>query len=507
MIPIKIQCGCGQKYAFEVEPFRGRMPQRVECPACGADGTTAANQAIAEQLAASSEAVSAPVANQLYAGPPLPMSNQRRVAAPLLAVAIVLGAAVGVGIYLQKNSIPGAAQANDDLPRTLAELNEWYAEPPEGQNAAVFFQSGLDALDITPEDHSSPHLPWIGKATVPSLNQRVPVQMKAEIAGLLKRNREAMEFFQRGASLAGSRYPVDFTKAPDLDLSHLYKLTLAVRLVSLSALIAADEDEAESAGALILRGTAIVRSLEPEPTLMSQLIRVRCMDVLMQGVEQVVNRAVLPREILAQLREAFDRAAASEAEGADFTRGMVGERTLALATFSLPPEKLNKLLNRSGEPIPSSALSNLPAQQRAYERIMRKVLAARNDPLPARLTMTEQLVAESIAEVRVKKYYLLDELVSLPVLENAARREASSLAGLRVAQIAIALERWRAANGHSYPDSIEELVPEYLPVIPSSPFNDQPLVYRSRGGGYELACASPGAEKINFTAHSSMRGP
>lgn len=48
MIPIKIQCGCGQKYAFDVEPVNGRMPAPVACPICGADGTAAANQVIAQ---------------------------------------------------------------------------------------------------------------------------------------------------------------------------------------------------------------------------------------------------------------------------------------------------------------------------------------------------------------------------------------------------------------------------------------------------------------------------
>src|ERR1043165_1629377 len=38
-LPIKVLCGCGQKYAFEVEPVNGRMPSRVACPVCGADGT------------------------------------------------------------------------------------------------------------------------------------------------------------------------------------------------------------------------------------------------------------------------------------------------------------------------------------------------------------------------------------------------------------------------------------------------------------------------------------
>ena len=39
MIPIKIICHCGQKYAFDVQPVDGRMPVPVYCPACGRDGT------------------------------------------------------------------------------------------------------------------------------------------------------------------------------------------------------------------------------------------------------------------------------------------------------------------------------------------------------------------------------------------------------------------------------------------------------------------------------------
>ena len=52
MIPIKIQCGCGQRYAFDIEPLCGRMPGRVVCPVCGQDGTRVANEIIAFNLAA-----------------------------------------------------------------------------------------------------------------------------------------------------------------------------------------------------------------------------------------------------------------------------------------------------------------------------------------------------------------------------------------------------------------------------------------------------------------------
>lgn len=50
MVPVKIECDCGQNYAFDVEPVNGRMPWAVSCPSCGADGTAAANDCISEQL-------------------------------------------------------------------------------------------------------------------------------------------------------------------------------------------------------------------------------------------------------------------------------------------------------------------------------------------------------------------------------------------------------------------------------------------------------------------------
>jgi uncharacterized membrane protein YuzA (DUF378 family) len=50
MIPVKIECACGQHYAFDVEPVDGRMGCVVACPICGADGTTHANEIIARSM-------------------------------------------------------------------------------------------------------------------------------------------------------------------------------------------------------------------------------------------------------------------------------------------------------------------------------------------------------------------------------------------------------------------------------------------------------------------------
>jgi hypothetical protein len=45
---IKVQCGCGQKFKFDIEPVNGQMPFAVNCPSCGADGTAEANAMLAQ---------------------------------------------------------------------------------------------------------------------------------------------------------------------------------------------------------------------------------------------------------------------------------------------------------------------------------------------------------------------------------------------------------------------------------------------------------------------------
>jgi len=65
MIPIRIQCGCGQLYEFEIEPVDGRMPSPVACPTCGLDGTEAANACIAQTMAAQLAAPAVPPAGPL----------------------------------------------------------------------------------------------------------------------------------------------------------------------------------------------------------------------------------------------------------------------------------------------------------------------------------------------------------------------------------------------------------------------------------------------------------
>lgn len=80
---IKVQCDCGQKFKFDVEPVNGQVPFAVKCPVCGFDGTPRAN-VILQQLLASAPppgsnapaplfiAAAAPALAPAYTPPPAP---------------------------------------------------------------------------------------------------------------------------------------------------------------------------------------------------------------------------------------------------------------------------------------------------------------------------------------------------------------------------------------------------------------------------------------------------
>jgi len=47
---IKIDCQCGTRFSFDVEPVNGRMPVGIGCPSCQTDATGTANAIIAQQF-------------------------------------------------------------------------------------------------------------------------------------------------------------------------------------------------------------------------------------------------------------------------------------------------------------------------------------------------------------------------------------------------------------------------------------------------------------------------
>ena len=246
---------------------------------------------------------------------------------------------------------PIAFASHPDWPKNLAELNQWYAKPPAGQNAAEVFIKGYDALteQINAHAHNNDvNLPLVGKAAVPRPGGPVPPAMKKAIADYMQQNQSAWDLFQQGSSLPQSRYPVGFSKGSEATLPHLTHVKQASQLLAVFALGYADTHRAKEAGESLLSGYAIGRSLEAEPVLISQMARGSSVAITSRSLEQMVNRVALPPQTLTQLQDVLGRMADREAGGENFNRALLGEMVEGLAHFDMSPEELQKAQRVAG---------------------------------------------------------------------------------------------------------------------------------------------------------------
>lgn len=106
---IKVQCDCGQKFKFDVEPVNGQVPFVVKCPVCGMDGTARANVILQQLLPPT------PIASTI-APPPISIAASSPAPAPAPTQAFAPAPAPIRPAGLSINRLPPAQQAAPAAP-------------------------------------------------------------------------------------------------------------------------------------------------------------------------------------------------------------------------------------------------------------------------------------------------------------------------------------------------------------------------------------------------------
>ncbi|HUA67377.1 MAG TPA: hypothetical protein VMA13_02410 [Candidatus Saccharimonadales bacterium] len=300
--------------------------------------------------------------------------------------------------------------ADGDLPRTLDELNHWYVEPSAGSNAATKFLEGAAALKITDADTTSTNLPLIGKGELPQPGKPVPLEMKRAMADFIQDNQSAIRFFDEATQFQQSRYPIDLSQGLMPLLPHLAKLRNAAKVLEISAISHAIVGQGKEAGNDLLASIAMSQSLDSEPVLVSQLVRVALIEMTVSELEQVLNRIVLPGETLNQLEVAFQRSEKREAAGFGFTRAFVGEETMDLSAFGMSPDQYLRIPT-DATPTERTQLEakikkTLADDRQFCEATFNQALVVRKEPLPRRLTQQDELFSHAEAMAKNKNLFL-----------------------------------------------------------------------------------------------------
>jgi hypothetical protein len=417
------------------------------------------------------------------------------------------------------------AVRSSGLPASLAELDKWYPQVPAGENAAesylladercnkwtnalsrkVVLVTNCGTIEATKK---SDLLPLVGFAKCPSRTERFSPEAKQLVGDYLADNVEALGILHEAAKKSQCRFPVDFSKRSTGTLSYLSLSRHAARLLTLEAMESAENQQANAAAESLIAQIALVRAFNGEPSLISYLSAMALQGMTIASAEQVINKTPLSNDQLTRVATSLQDL--DESEG--LFRAMVAERCSGVdmcqrITFA----DLISLFG-SEKPLWFAAFCAiyrpsglLDQDELADLQMMNGLVQAARLPPPKNIFAAQQVITSTqriASPALIAKWHasLFDRTIIQGV--QAVARKHTAVVGL-------AIERYRLQTGH-LPESLDELVPAFLPAIPQDPFDGKPQRYKRNVHGYVVYSVGEdgkddgGAEK---NAAGLIRGP
>ncbi|MGH7138177.1 MAG: hypothetical protein ACREHD_20695, partial [Pirellulales bacterium] len=337
---------------------------------------------------------------------------------------------------------------------------EAVSEPAYEADARLLPVVGHPNIDA-PELEPDPELPEIGQPWVYDLAAE---KFLAKYAGILATVHEA-------AALGGeARYPAEFEKGIAMSLDAQIHLRAVARLLALEREVYLRRGDAHGAVGSIRAIFALARSLKREPILLAELLRVVFDGQACEGLQRLLLKVEASDDDLL----AIDHDLAALEYHRQVHSAMLGERVLGLRSFDDPD-----LLDLIGDDVPNVLVWRLfrPADRSVFLQCMRELVAASDASdyasLRAAVDRAQRDISAVVEAPSARWRYPMSKML-LPSLDSMAGAVGRGTARREVARTAIAVERFRRAKGR-VPAGLEELVPDFIPHMPSDPFTGGPL--------------------------------
>lgn len=376
-------------------------------------------------------------------------------------------------------------------PTTWEEHDRWYASVPDAENMALVYTQAFAQLELRagPKEIRD----W-SKVPLPRRADESLSEPLTNLQQIVASNSNALSLTHRAARLSQSRYPIDLATGPNASLSHLAKLKQMALLLEIEAFIHAKEGRASEAAASIQASFALSRSLNGEPTTISQLVAIALDEISCRSLERVMHFVALSDT---QLDQIATRLAVAEATNR-FVVALIGERAMYghfIGMAQNDPSSLSQYQSASdeGEENSDEPIRNPGLGWRLlgfFERDLEFFLRAMDTNITvARLLPPDSLAASNMIDAmsnEAGRTYRIMSSLFLPAIAKLPLKDARHRARLRAAFAAVAVERYRLDRNGRIPDSLSELTPQFLDVVPIDPFDGQPLRLRRLNRGYVI---------------------
>jgi hypothetical protein len=362
-------------------------------------------------------------------------------------------------------------------PLASAELNDFYQLAKGRPDMTKELMAALAICEAAGKTPDVPSLPIVGEGAEPPPRGQAWGQL-AEVEKYLAGEQEAIETFHEFARRNGTaRFPVDFNPGIATMLPETQRTRGGSRVLSLQFHVHRHKGELAEATDCIIAQIALAGALEQEPTIVSQLVRIAVINVATAEAQQLMKESQVPdadlQRLQAQLRKIDSRSSLKKA--------LVGERVMSY-TACLDPKQMagingpnqglaDEFMQRQPKRL-SDAAKMLELNLQISEGADESLFKARQEALAA----DDEI--RTIAGSLMGRVYYMYTLLLTPAYVQAVTAFSRNAAETGSADAAIAAELYRRKNG-KWPAKLEDLVPEFLPAVPTDPFTNLPLVMKS----------------------------
>lgn len=363
-----------------------------------------------------------------------------------------------------------------------AELNAYYALPDGAFDTTKLWVTSMAPLDGAAYNQDAKDLPIVGTdAEIPPPGE--PWPEIEDVEAFLAKYAESMRLLHEAADRGGAaRYDLKFERGFGMLLEHVQKLRGGARMLSLEAHVRAHRGDAHGAADSIHAMNVLGNSLEQEPVMVSQLVRIAVGGMSVDLCRHLLPHVEFSDEDLQRLAEDFRSVRYKEG----FRRSLVGERAVGIQTIRNPAGD-----DAVGGGLPAGAGPTLGLNRNddlcQYLALLERMIAAAGKPMPQARNEFDKVDTE-LGTLRKSKLgkvrYTLTALL-LPAMSAALDAAARGNAMNEAAMTAIAIERYRRDRGQ-IPKDLEQLVPDFLKQLPTDPFDGKPLRYVVKDGEYLL---------------------
>lgn len=353
-------------------------------------------------------------------------------------------------------------------PVTFAELEDYNRLPEGVPNAAEIYVKAFESYQAATEGE---------KKVVPNLGSVVrkpeefkSEEMKAVLTAFLERNAKTLELLHEAGKVEQCRYEYPLKIGQGFLFPYFEKIKDSGQLLKQYALYRMSQGDIDEACNGIMDAIQVGESLNREPFMISYLVRLAMVCTAVETLPSVFSEGSVLPEQNAKLESQIRRTK----NNLRFGQALIGERIFWLS---------------DGGPSGELDLDFVIAKHVGYAdynavRLFQYFFQIEEKQTfpPAQRRVEYRRILDEVGDLSRFYYLIQDVLLRFNVVFNI---EFRVWAQLDEVMAAIAVERYRLAEGR-FPESLEQLVPKYLEIVPIDPFDGMPLRYKRLEKGYTI---------------------